>query len=118
TELRQPDQNANFSTSCATMARPCKIDLTDELDRRTTFPATFHCTRICTCAIVKRLHANVPRRGPRLPPACAPLPDGFDERNTRRDRHIEAFNVSAHPDRDEPTAPLPHQPPQASAFRS
>jgi hypothetical protein len=46
TELRQPDQNANFSTSRATMARLCAAwrDLTS-CGGGSTFPATFHCTQ-------------------------------------------------------------------------
>jgi hypothetical protein len=44
TELRQPDQNANFSTSRATMARQCAAwrDLTS-YGGASTFPATFYC---------------------------------------------------------------------------
>ncbi len=45
TELRQPEQNANFSTSRASMARECagSRKLTS-CGRASAFPATFYCT--------------------------------------------------------------------------
>src|SRR5262245_17363502 len=93
TELRQPEQKANFSTSRATRASNRDRDLQMILTR---FPQP---------TIVHGLSARP-----------ISLPNRLEERNPGRHRDIQALNVSPHGDGHEPVASFADEAAQPRSF--
>src|SRR5258706_4306786 len=77
-ELRQPDQNGNYSTSrarCATTTRHA------------------HIRQLRQLALLWRVTA---------------LPDGLKQHDAGGDRHVHALDMPPHRDRHQPVAAVPH----------
>src|SRR5207247_3704898 len=93
TELRQPEQKANFSTSCATRASNWTHFLRLSL------------LRWSQLAIVLGLAA-----------CQISLPDRFEQGDSGRNRHIETVDMATHRYGNQPVAMIADEPPQADAF--
>src|SRR5581483_10622140 len=81
TELRQLKQKTNFSTSCATRASP---------------------TASLACSGSRAFRQPLIVHG--LGAVGISLTEGFEQRNSGRNRHIQALDVSTHRDAHEPVA--------------
>src|SRR5262245_47223816 len=99
TELRQPEQKTNFSTSCASYASESVVPDGSVTVQVAALPATPYSTRSLGS-------------GARVPS----LPQGFEQHDSGRNPRIQALYVSAERNRREPVAALSHQTPQPGAL--